>query len=118
MQIFCLINVPYGAYLDHGYALRVFAANLKIDAICTFIRKVFATKILLSGNFLLFVTLGGPPPSSGQNPKEQQLFFGNPSLTVLPSYLTSIVIVPSSCIHVFSWALPREQEENIEKIRM
>ena len=43
--------------MDHGYALRVFAANLKIDAICTFIRKFFATKILLSGKFSFFLTL-------------------------------------------------------------
>ena len=56
-----LINTAYGAYLDHGYALRVFVANLKIDAICTFIRKVFATKNLLSGKFLVFFWLCSRP---------------------------------------------------------
>ena len=53
------MNAPYGAYLDHGYAsnlqthfLRIFVANMKIDAIYAFypesscnknlaIRKVF-----------------------------------------------------------------------------
>ena len=40
------------------HLLLAFVANLKIDAIFTrFIRKGFATKILLSGKFLLFLTL-------------------------------------------------------------
>ena len=34
---------------------------LKIDAICTFIRKVFATKNLLSGKFLVFFWLCSRP---------------------------------------------------------
>ena len=37
--------------------LRVFVANLKNDAIYWLIRKVFATKILLSGKFSPFLTL-------------------------------------------------------------
>ena len=59
-----LINVPYGAYLDHCYAwnlqthfLRVFVTNLKNDAIYGFNPESFATKILLSGKFSPFLTL-------------------------------------------------------------
>ena len=68
-----LINVPYGAYLDHCYAwnlqphfLRVFVANLKNDAIYGFnpesfcdknlaIRKVFAfsDSVFEEGKYLL-----------------------------------------------------------------
>ena len=48
-----LINVPYGAYLDHCYAwnlqthfLRVFVANLKNDAIYGFYPESFCDKNL------------------------------------------------------------------------
>ena len=49
-----------------------------------FIRKVFATKILLSGKFLLFVTLppsGEPPPSISTILKKKQDWYRGTSLT-------------------------------------
>ena len=46
-------QAPYGAYLDHGYAkilqpyfLRIFVANLKIDAIYVFYPESFCDKNL------------------------------------------------------------------------
>ena len=53
MQIVSLINVPYGAYLDHVYAknlanpnLRAFVAILKIDVIYAVYPERFCDKNL------------------------------------------------------------------------
>ena len=56
-----IVSIAYGAYLDHADAENL--AKPPFMRICRefenwrFIRKVFATKILLSGKFSLFATL-------------------------------------------------------------
>ena len=50
-------NVAVLSKILQNHLLCAYVAELKIDAITRFIRKVFATKILLSGKFSLFVTL-------------------------------------------------------------
>ena len=49
------------------HSLRVFVANLKLDAIYAFFPKIFVTKILLSGKFLFF-------SDSDQKDKKQNWF--------------------------------------------
>ena len=57
-------------YLDHAYAkdlanlhiTRIFA-NLKTDTVYALYPEIFATKILLSGKILLFLTLPELPGS-------------------------------------------------------
>ena len=52
-------NVAGLSKILQNHLLCAFVVDLKIDAIYGFIWKVYATKILLSGKFSLFVTLGG-----------------------------------------------------------
>ena len=73
-----LINAPYGAYFDHGYAkilhthfLLIFVAKLKIDAIYVFYLESFCDKNLALRKVFVFsdsAPLAGPQNMKNNNP--------------------------------------------------